>query len=127
MTRYSQGGTKILAKPTTIVPGGMAAPGRTRFDQLMGKSRAVWADDPTLDLPCQRPDENPDDWFEAGTSAENRAAREHARQLCLGCPMREPCYEQAKANREGWGMWGGQLMEPGNRPGARLPKKRGAA
>jgi Transcription factor WhiB len=123
MSRATMGGTRIPTKPTRNVPGGMADPGRTNFNQLMGRQRPAWADDPTLDLPCQRPDSDPDWWFETGVSAENRAIREHARQLCLGCPMRYPCRDQARANHEGWGMWGAELMEPLNRPGSAARRK----
>jgi hypothetical protein len=118
MTRATQGGTKIATRPIRNVPGGMAEVSRARTDQLVRGGRPAWADDPTLELPCQRPGVDPDWWFEAGTSARLRAIREHAMALCGGCPMQVECRAVARANHEGYGVWGGELMEPLSRPGA---------
>jgi hypothetical protein len=117
MSRATMGGSRIATKPIRNVPGGMADPGRTNFNQLMGRPRPTWADDPTVVLPCQRDDADPDWWFETGVSPANKAIRARAIALCGRCPMREPCRDAARANGEHWGIWGGELMEPLNRPG----------
>jgi len=36
-----------------------------------------------------------------------------AKEICLTCPVREPCLEGAKDRREPWGVWGGQLFMNG--------------
>ena len=33
-----------------------------------------------------------------------------AKRICAECPVLSPCLEQAIANREPWGVWGGQLF-----------------
>jgi WhiB family redox-sensing transcriptional regulator len=46
-----------------------------------------------------------------GERPEARARREaKARQLCLGCPVLEPCQNWARENRE-YGFWGGESEE----------------
>ena len=46
-----------------------------------------------------------------GERPEARARREaKARQLCLICPVLEPCQAWARANRE-YGFWGGESEE----------------
>lgn len=47
--------------------------------------------------PCST---NPAAWFEA-------SQREHAVEVCLRCPLREPCAAYADAAEEGFGVWGG--------------------
>jgi hypothetical protein len=54
-------------------------------------------------LPCAS---SPDSWF-----PETDHDREHAAQavkLCGACPVREECRAFAVANRESFGIWGGQ-------------------
>jgi hypothetical protein len=130
MARYSRGGTKILTESTRVVPGGMADPGRTRFDHLMTAGRPVWADDPALDLPCQQPDVDPDWWFANGTGKNHRVARGFARMFCGGCPMQAACNAHGRFLRASsvsgvHGVWGGELMEPLTRPGT--SQRKGAA
>jgi WhiB family transcriptional regulator, redox-sensing transcriptional regulator len=46
-----------------------------------------------------------------GERPEARARREaKARQLCLGCPVLQPCQTWARENRE-YGFWGGESEE----------------
>ena len=112
MTHQTIGGTRVATRPTTNVPGGMAEISRARTSQLIRGGRPVWADDPDLDLPCQRPEVDPDWWFESGTSFENQARREQAIRLCASCPMQRECAAHAIATpRETWGIWGGHVME----------------
>ena len=135
MTRASIAGSKILTRPNRAVEGGMAGATRTRIDHLMTAGRPAWADDPTLDLPCQHPDVDPDWWFANGTGAQERTIRGVAVMLCGGCPMRDACQAHGRflgsAKKEGvHGVWGGELMGPLNRPGKNARKaarKRGAA
>jgi WhiB family redox-sensing transcriptional regulator len=64
---------------------------------------------PTKDdctLPCHIVD--PDLFF-----AESPADVERAKALCLDCPLRRSCLEDALARREPWGVWGGELIVSG--------------
>jgi len=36
-----------------------------------------------------------------------------AKAFCRACPVREACLEAAKARREPWGVWGGELFANG--------------
>jgi WhiB family transcriptional regulator, redox-sensing transcriptional regulator len=50
-----------------------------------------------------------------------------AKAICAGCPVREPCFENALARREPYGVWGGRLFFKGRvlafkRPRGRPPK-----
>lgn len=36
-----------------------------------------------------------------------------AKAICDRCPLVEPCLEGARARREPWGVWGGQLFANG--------------
>lgn len=68
----------------------------------------------TQDVPCRRND--PELWF-----AESPAGVEQAKQLCLGCPLRQACLDGATQRREPWGVWGGELFLKGKI----VAKKRG--
>lgn len=125
MSRATMGGTKILTRRTRNVPGGMAANDRAGSHH-QGRVRPTWADDPAVTLPCQQPDVDPNWWFESGTGAVSTTRRARAAMLCGTCPMQGPCRDQAEANAEPWGMWGGVLREPLSRPG-KSARKRGAA
>jgi WhiB family redox-sensing transcriptional regulator len=66
------------------------------------------------DLPgaaCRAAD--PDLFFgpDGERKAERQAREEKARAVCAGCPVRRRCYEQARANGERWGIWGGVNLE----------------
>lgn len=50
-----------------------------------------------------------------------------AKSLCDECPVREPCFQAARARREPFGVWGGRLFYKGKvlavkRPRGRPPK-----
>ncbi len=50
-----------------------------------------------------------------------------AKAICAQCPVREPCFENALARREPYGVWGGRLFFKGKvlafkRPRGRPPK-----
>lgn len=65
------------------------------------------------DLPCRIND--PELWF-----AESPADVEHAKALCVDCPVRSMCLDGALDRREPWGVWGGELFLQG----AVIPRKR---
>ena len=64
-------------------------------------------------LPCRV--NNPELWF-----AESPSDVEHAKALCLDCPVRTLCLDGALERGEPWGVWGGQLFLQG----AVIPRKR---
>jgi len=64
-------------------------------------------------LPCRVND--PELFF-----AESPADVEHAKALCLDCPVRELCLASALERREPWGVWGGELFLQG----VVIPRKR---
>lgn len=54
-------------------------------------------------------------WF-----AESPTDVEYAKELCLACPVRQPCLAGALDRAEPWGVWGGQLFLSGTV----IPRKR---
>ncbi len=64
-------------------------------------------------LPCRVNDAEL--WF-----AESPADVEHAKLLCLECPVRALCLDGALDRREPWGVWGGELFLQG----VVIPRKR---
>lgn len=64
-------------------------------------------------LPCRVND--PELFF-----AESPADVEHAKALCLDCPIRTECLAGALERREPWGVWGGELFCQG----VVIPRKR---
>ena len=64
-------------------------------------------------LPCRIND--PELFF-----AELPSDVEHAKRLCLDCPVRELCLAGALERREPWGVWGGELFLQGQV----IPRKR---
>ncbi|MGH3383744.1 MAG: WhiB family transcriptional regulator [Nocardioidaceae bacterium] len=64
-------------------------------------------------LPCRSND--PELFF-----AESPADVEHAKRLCLDCPVRLECLASALERREPWGVWGGELVIQG----VVVPRKR---
>jgi len=46
---------------------------------------------------------NPDDWFPTKGSGDHARAK----QICVGCPVREACLEDALERGEKQGIWGG--------------------
>lgn len=64
-------------------------------------------------LPCRA--NNPELWF-----AELPNDVEFAKTLCQACPVQEMCLDGAKARREPWGVWGGELFLQG----VVIPRKR---
>lgn len=76
-------------------------------------------------LPCRA--NNPELWF-----AELPNDVEFAKTLCQACPVQEMCLDGAKARREPWGVWGGELflqgvVIPRKRPRGRPRKSESAA
>jgi WhiB family redox-sensing transcriptional regulator len=64
-------------------------------------------------LPCHVAD--PELFF-----AESPSDVEHAKSLCVSCPVQAECLAGAIERREPWGVWGGQLLLQG----AVIPRKR---
>ncbi|HZY26652.1 MAG TPA: WhiB family transcriptional regulator [Jiangellaceae bacterium] len=56
-------------------------------------------------IPCRT---DPELWF-----AESPADVELAKSLCHECPVRSQCLAGARARREPWGVWGGELFISG--------------
>lgn len=85
----------------------------TALDATLGQlhDQAQRVDDDQL--PCRA--NNPELWF-----AESPSDVEHAKALCLDCPVRTLCLDGALERREPWGVWGGQLFLQG----AVIPRKR---
>lgn len=50
-------------------------------------------------------------FFPIGTTGPALAQIERARQICGGCPVREPCLEWALKTGEDSGIWGGKTGE----------------
>jgi WhiB family redox-sensing transcriptional regulator len=67
----------------------------------------------TTDMPCRVFDAEL--WF-----AESPADVEHAKALCLDCPIRTACLAGAVERHEPWGVWGGELFAAG----VIVPRKR---
>jgi WhiB family redox-sensing transcriptional regulator len=65
-------------------------------------------------LPCQT--NQPDLWF-----AEQPSRLARAQALCLQCPVRRECLDEALARHEPWGVWGGKILHRGTV----IPFKRG--
>ena len=115
MSRYTTGGTQILTVSSRNIPGGMAEVSRARTDQLLRGGRPAWADDPTVDLPCQRPDVAPtpdsDIWFPVRGDGKGADDDERfAASFCQRCPRQDDCLEFGLANGE-WGVWGGVKID----------------
>ena len=64
-------------------------------------------------LPCRVNDAEL--WF-----AESPADVEHAKALCIDCPVQAMCLDGALERREPWGVWGGELFLQG----VVIPRKR---
>ena len=64
-------------------------------------------------LPCRVNDAEL--WF-----AESPADVEHAKALCVDCPVQALCLDGALERREPWGVWGGELFLQG----VVIPRKR---
>ena len=47
-----------------------------------------------------------------------------ARAICAKCPVREACFEGARARREPWGVWGGHLFLNGKVLSVKRPRGR---
>ncbi|MCM2576155.1 WhiB family transcriptional regulator [Streptomyces meridianus] len=64
-------------------------------------------------VPCRSYD--PEVFF-----AESPEDVEYAKTLCQSCPLKDACLAGAKARREPWGVWGGELFVQG----VVVPRKR---
>jgi WhiB family redox-sensing transcriptional regulator len=99
--RLNQRARRARAKGLMVLPG-MEPPSLRSLP-------AVAADLPGA--ACRAAD--PDLFFgpDGERKAERQAREEKARAVCAGCPVRRRCYEQARANGERWGIWGGVNLE----------------
>jgi WhiB family redox-sensing transcriptional regulator len=75
-----------------------------------------WAEE-SDGLPCRLVD--PEVFF-----AESPADVEHAKALCLDCPVRAVCLAGALERREPWGVWGGELFVQGEVVARKRPRGR---
>ncbi len=57
----------------------------------------------TTEIPCTV--ESGDTWF-----SDVAADIDHARQLCVGCPIQRQCLQGALERGETCGVWGGELF-----------------
>ncbi|WP_460782771.1 WhiB family transcriptional regulator [Nonomuraea sp. N2-4H] len=55
----------------------------------------------------------------------SQSQADRAKQVCAGCPVREPCLEYALSTRQAHGVWGG--TDPGQRRELSLAGPRGNA
>lgn len=72
----------------------------------------------TTELPCQSAAAA--DLFFSETPAE----LEHAKTLCVGCPLQRECLDGALARREPWGVWGGAILQAGEVIARKRPRGR---
>lgn len=56
-------------------------------------------------------DEDPETFFPIGTTGPALLQAEAARQICLRCPVREACAEDAIESRAEFGIWAGMSEE----------------
>ncbi|WP_344239982.1 WhiB family transcriptional regulator [Actinocorallia libanotica] len=68
------------------------------------------------DLPCRT---DPELFF-----AESPADVEHAKALCVDCPVRKSCLAGALERQEPWGVWGGELFVRGEIVARKRPRGR---
>ena len=64
---------------------------------------------------CPAASDDAELWF-----AESPADVEHAKALCIDCPVQALCLDGALERREPWGVWGGELFLQG----VVIPRKR---
>lgn len=88
----------FLDKPTDTSLGGLHQAADTVDEEL---------------LPCRV--NNPELFF-----AESPTDVEHAKALCIDCPVQALCLAGALERREPWGVWGGELFLQG----VVIPRKR---
>ena len=78
----------------------------TRYDDFLDALYPEWH----ADALCNGM--SPDIWFpSASTTATRPDATLEARRICRQCPVRRQCADDAKANGETWGVWGGLDFE----------------
>lgn len=68
-------------------------------------------------VPCQ--ENEPELWF-----ADTPEGVEHAKALCVDCPMRASCLAGALERAEPWGVWGGELFVAGAVVARKRPRGR---
>jgi len=68
-------------------------------------------------VPCHV--EDPDLWF-----AESPVELERAKALCVDCPIRRECLNEALERQEPWGVWGGEILDRGTVVARKRPRGR---
>ncbi|MFC5828547.1 WhiB family transcriptional regulator [Nonomuraea insulae] len=58
-------------------------------------------------------DLDPELFFPISMEGPSQSQVERAKQVCDGCPVREPCLQYALSTRQAYGVWGG--TDPGQR------------
>lgn len=58
-------------------------------------------------------DLDPELFFPISMEGPSQSQVEQAKQVCDGCPVREPCLQYALSTRQAYGVWGG--TDPGQR------------
>jgi len=71
--------------------------------------------------------EDPELFFPVGQSGPAKLQVRQAKEICAGCPVREPCLRDALAAREVSGVWGGTTEEERRAIRRRAGRSRAAA
>ncbi|MDH4160493.1 MAG: WhiB family transcriptional regulator [Actinomycetota bacterium] len=54
---------------------------------------------------------DPELFFPSGTTGASARQINHAKQICVSCPVRTACLEFALESRQDYGVWGGLTEE----------------
>jgi len=89
-------------------------PGFARFEQIAQRVALRQKDhEPDLswrvDALCR--DTSPELFFPVGTTGQAVEQIDAARNVCMGCPAKEPCLEFALATNQDSGVWGATSEE----------------
>lgn len=98
----------VPKSPPTVRPSAQSAATRRQLSpSVVGAVPEVH--DWSLGSACL--DEDPDLFFPVGEKGRAIVQMEHARKICLGCPVRRQCLELALKVGAEHGMWGGLTPE----------------